>query len=99
MAAVWSVRGFVVGFRVELGGVLKDPCRGGDLWSGWLQDRIWAGCLPAKEGITEVAPNRVSARQRSSRMLVYLGAGRLALCGQVADPGRRLGEFLVRGRM
>src|SRR5208282_6413775 len=40
-----SVRGFVVGFGVVLGGELENSCRGDDLRSGRLQDRIPAGAL------------------------------------------------------
>ena len=54
---VWSTSS--LGFDIVLGGELEDSRRGSDLRFWWLQDRIWVGCLPAGEGITEVAPNRV----------------------------------------
>jgi hypothetical protein len=37
------------------------------------------------------------ARRNQARAFVDLGAERLTLYGQIADPGRRLGAFAVRG--
>jgi hypothetical protein len=79
MATVWSVRGFVVGFDVVLGGELYEPRRGDDLRSGRLQERIRARRPRVRKGIDELAPNWIFARHHPSRMLVHLGARCLAL--------------------
>jgi hypothetical protein len=93
MASVWSVCGFAVWFAVALGGELWEPRRGDDLRSGRLQDRIRARRPRVRSGIAELAPNWIFARHHQSWMLVHLGAGCLALRGQVADPGDPFDEF------
>jgi hypothetical protein len=94
-----SVRGFAVGFGVMLGGEPEDPRRGDDFRFGWLQYRIPAGCLPARERLAEVAPNRIFAGHHQLRALVAPGAGYVMLHSWVADPRRNLGGFSVGGRM
>ena len=87
----------MVGLGVVLRSELKNSRRGDDLRFGRLQDRILAGCWPARESTAESTPNRVFARRQHSRALVYLGSERLVLRSQVTDPGRDLGEAAVRG--
>jgi hypothetical protein len=87
----------VVGLGVVLRSELENSRGGDDLRFGRLQDRVLAGCRPARERTAEFTPDRVFGRRQHSRALVYFGAERLVLCNQVTDPGRDLGEAAVRG--
>ena len=88
-----------LGFDVVFGGELQDPRRGDDRRFGRLQDRILASCLPALEGVAEIARNRVFAGHHRLRAFVHLAAERLVLRGLVVDPGGRFGEVPVWGWM
>jgi hypothetical protein len=91
MTCIRSLRGFVAGFGVVLGGELEDPRRGNDLQFGWLQQRILAGRL--RRGDLAV----VLAAHHQARAFVQLRAERLTLSGQVADPGHCLDKVDIRG--
>src|SRR5208282_1319391 len=100
-SAVASVsRGSVSGlwFGVALLDELKDLHRWRDLWLGRLQDGISAGSPPGREGLAKVAPVRVFARHHQPLALLALLAERLALGGEVTDPGGHLADLLVRGQ-
>jgi hypothetical protein len=95
-SACWSVCDFVVESSVLLSGEVKNPRRRDDLRLGWLQNRVPAGWRPGKEGFAEPAPNRVLTRHHQPGAYAHLSAELLTLHGQVADPGRCLGEAAVR---
>jgi 5-methylcytosine-specific restriction enzyme subunit McrC len=85
-----------LGFSVALAGELENPRRRGDLRLRRLQDRIPVGRTPGGERLTEVFPVWVSAEHLQPLAFADLLAERLALSGQVADPGGHLADLLVR---
>src|SRR5690242_7963841 len=93
-----SVRGFVIGFGLVLGGELEDLVRGDDLRLGRMQDRILAVCLPGRKGWRiGVVADRISVRAQEQRGFLDPGASRLTPWDRIGDPRFCLGEYPTAG--